>query len=191
MLTRRQQKKIKEFEPIIKNVVKEETEDAAMAQADMQVRKAQNMIDHEDEIFSRAPRQWIMDETRRKDAKGLQSINQSISQSTMVLMTLCFCRFAELSKLAHQGEATKAGALPLKVIEKARPKRKREDDVDRTSAITDWWIVALTHAHTWLCALQRRWRRRFALPSGIGSPRKCTLSSLTVRRPAFYNLKGR
>ncbi len=41
-----------------------------MAQADMQVRKAQNMIDHEDEIFSRAPRQWIMDETRRKDTKG-------------------------------------------------------------------------------------------------------------------------
>ena len=65
-----QQKKIKEFEPIIKNVVKEEAEEAAMAQADMQVRKAQNMIDHEDEIFSRAPRQWIMDETRRKDTKG-------------------------------------------------------------------------------------------------------------------------
>ncbi len=61
---------IKEMEPAIAEVIKEEAEESSLAQADMQLRRAQNMLEHQDEIMSRAPRQWIMTETERKQAKG-------------------------------------------------------------------------------------------------------------------------
>jgi ATP-dependent RNA helicase DDX27 len=41
-----------------------------MQQMEMQVTKAQNLIDHKDEIYSRAPRTWIQTTQQRKEAKG-------------------------------------------------------------------------------------------------------------------------
>ncbi len=67
---------------MIKQVLAEEADEAALAQADMQVRKAQNMIEHEAEIFARAPRQWIMDETQRKDVKGAAAVAVVVARWT-------------------------------------------------------------------------------------------------------------
>jgi ATP-dependent RNA helicase DDX27 len=58
------------MEPAIAQVLTEEAEESLLAKADMQVRKAQNMLEHHDEIMSRAPRQWIVSEHDRKTAKG-------------------------------------------------------------------------------------------------------------------------
>ena len=121
------QKKIKEFEPVIKQVLAEESEEAELAQADMRVRKAQNMIDHEAEIFSRAPRQWIMDEAHRKDVKGAPAAESVAGDSLLTVIWL-----AEASKKAHHGEAGGPGpAVLAKLPPKERAKRKRNEDIDR------------------------------------------------------------
>ena len=58
------------FEESIAAILKQEHEESEMANAEMQVRKAQNMLDHADEIYSRAPRQWIVGEKQKSETKG-------------------------------------------------------------------------------------------------------------------------
>jgi hypothetical protein len=45
-----------------------------MRSADMELRKGQNMIEHEAEIFSRPARTWFQSEKEKKSAKGTSVI---------------------------------------------------------------------------------------------------------------------
>lgn len=40
--------------------------------------KAQNLIDHKDEIYSRAPRTWIQSNQQRKETKGRAHLRTSL-----------------------------------------------------------------------------------------------------------------
>lgn len=75
----RYQKRIKKMEPTVKKILQDERDDANLGVAEMEVKKAQNMLDHKDEIMARAPRTWIMTSKEKQDA-------------------------AKRSQLAHQGE---------------------------------------------------------------------------------------
>jgi ATP-dependent RNA helicase DDX27 len=56
-------KKVEDLEEEVKEILKEEEEDKQMRLSEMEISKAQNMIDHEKEIFSRPARAWIAKET--------------------------------------------------------------------------------------------------------------------------------
>jgi len=53
----------------VSEVLKEEKEEKALRQADMEVRKGQNMIEHEAEIFGRPARTWFQSEKEKKKAQ--------------------------------------------------------------------------------------------------------------------------
>jgi ATP-dependent RNA helicase DDX27 len=54
----------------MKVILRAEREETALAQAEQEVRRAENMIEHEQEIYSRAARTWIMTEKEKKAKKG-------------------------------------------------------------------------------------------------------------------------
>ncbi|TXT15558.1 hypothetical protein VHUM_00061 [Vanrija humicola] len=61
--------KLDELKDEITDILKEEREEKAMRQADMEIRKGQNMVEHEDEIFSRPARTWFQSEKEKQTAK--------------------------------------------------------------------------------------------------------------------------
>jgi len=61
--------KIQKMEPTIKTVLEEEKVESELDYTEMELRKAQNMVKHRDEIVSRAPRTWIMSADDKKEAK--------------------------------------------------------------------------------------------------------------------------
>ena len=61
--------KVDAMEDEIEEILKEEKEDKQLAQAEMQVRKGENIIVHEDEIKGRPRRTWFESEQEKKAAK--------------------------------------------------------------------------------------------------------------------------
>ena len=53
----------------VEDVLREEKEEKVLGQAEMQVRKGENIIVHEDEIMSRPKRTWFESETEKRMAK--------------------------------------------------------------------------------------------------------------------------
>jgi ATP-dependent RNA helicase DDX27 len=53
----------------VEEVLKEEQEDKQLAQAEMQVRRGENIIAHESEIMGRPKRTWFENEQAKRDAK--------------------------------------------------------------------------------------------------------------------------
>lgn len=62
--------KLEALKDDVQEVLKEEREEKLMRQADMEIRKGQNMVEHEKEIFSRPARTWFQSEKEKKKAQG-------------------------------------------------------------------------------------------------------------------------
>ncbi|MCJ1332745.1 nucleolar DEAD-box protein required for synthesis of 60S ribosomal subunit [Thelotrema lepadinum] len=62
-------KKLRDIEGEVEEVMKEEKEEKALAQVDMQVRKGENMMVHEAEIRARPRRTWFESEKEKESAK--------------------------------------------------------------------------------------------------------------------------
>ncbi|KAI9019801.1 P-loop containing nucleoside triphosphate hydrolase protein, partial [Hyaloraphidium curvatum] len=62
--------KIEGFRPHLKKILEEEKEEKALARAEMEATKAENMIMHADEIASRPARTWFQSEQQKKQAKN-------------------------------------------------------------------------------------------------------------------------
>ena len=54
----------------IEEVIAEEKEERALRQAEMQMQKSENMLAHQDEIYSRPARTWFQSEKDKAEAKG-------------------------------------------------------------------------------------------------------------------------
>ncbi|KAI0840343.1 DEAD-domain-containing protein [Hypoxylon sp. FL0890] len=63
------QEKIDEMEDEIEAIAREEKEEKQLAQAEMQIKKGENMVVHEDEIKSRPKRTWFETQHDKKKAK--------------------------------------------------------------------------------------------------------------------------
>jgi ATP-dependent RNA helicase DDX27 len=63
--------KVTAMEDEIEEILKEEKEDKQLAQAEMQVRRGENIIAHEDEIKGRPKRTWFESEKEKRAAKKL------------------------------------------------------------------------------------------------------------------------
>ncbi|BEJ17488.1 hypothetical protein CspHIS471_0608890 [Cutaneotrichosporon sp. HIS471] len=61
--------RLDELRDDVTEVLKEEKEEKVMRQADMELRKGQNMVEHEKEIFSRPARTWFQSEKDKAVAK--------------------------------------------------------------------------------------------------------------------------
>ncbi|PQE13179.1 atp-dependent RNA helicase drs1 protein [Rutstroemia sp. NJR-2017a BBW] len=69
--------KVDEMADEIEEILKEEKEDKVLAQAEMQVRKGENIMTHEDEIKGRPKRTWFESEKQKLEAKklGMEELN--------------------------------------------------------------------------------------------------------------------
>lgn len=65
-----QAERLDELRDDLAEVLKEEKEEKAIRQADMELRKGQNMVEHEKEIFSRPARTWFQSEKEKAASKG-------------------------------------------------------------------------------------------------------------------------
>lgn len=63
--------KLDEIKDEITEVLKEEKEEKVIRQAEMELKKGENMLEHEKEIFSRPARTWFQSEKDKLNAKGL------------------------------------------------------------------------------------------------------------------------
>ncbi|WRT69658.1 ATP-dependent RNA helicase DRS1 [Kwoniella shivajii] len=54
----------------IEEVLKEEKEEKLMRQADMEIKKGENMVEHRDEIYARPARTWFQSEKEKQNAKS-------------------------------------------------------------------------------------------------------------------------
>ena len=61
--------KLKDLDEEIEEILKEEKEEKLVASADMQIRKGENLIRHEDEIMARPKRTWFESEQDKRTAK--------------------------------------------------------------------------------------------------------------------------
>jgi ATP-dependent RNA helicase DDX27 len=62
--------KLDELKDEIQDILKEEREEKMMRQADMELKKGQNMVEHEAEIFARPARTWFQSEKEKQAAKS-------------------------------------------------------------------------------------------------------------------------
>ena len=54
----------------------EEKEEKALRQAEMELKKGENIMEHEKEIFSRPARTWFQTEKEKQNAKGIASAKE-------------------------------------------------------------------------------------------------------------------
>ncbi|WVW86968.1 ATP-dependent RNA helicase DRS1 [Kwoniella bestiolae CBS 10118] len=62
--------KLNEIKDEIQEVMREEKEEKLMRQADMELKKGQNMVEHQDEIYARPARTWFQSEKDKQNAKS-------------------------------------------------------------------------------------------------------------------------
>ncbi|KAK6908494.1 ATP-dependent RNA helicase DRS1 [Kwoniella mangroviensis CBS 8886] len=62
--------KLNEIKDEIQEVLREEKEEKLLRQADMELKKGQNMVEHHDEIHSRPARTWFQSEKEKQNAKS-------------------------------------------------------------------------------------------------------------------------
>ncbi|KAI4153754.1 MAG: hypothetical protein LQ340_002109 [Diploschistes diacapsis] len=69
--------KLKAIDSEVEEILKEEKEEKALSQADMQVKKGENIMEHEDEIMSRPKRTWFESEKEKMKARkaGREELN--------------------------------------------------------------------------------------------------------------------
>ena len=62
--------KLEELNDEVAAILEEEKEEKAIRQAQMALKKDENMIEHEKEMFSRPARTWFQSEKEKLNAKG-------------------------------------------------------------------------------------------------------------------------
>lgn len=72
--------RVAELEPEIESILQEEKEEKLLNASDMQIRKSENIIDHEAEIKSRPKRTWFESEKEKllSKKKGLVELNGDV-----------------------------------------------------------------------------------------------------------------
>ena len=67
--------RLEELKDEVAAVLKEEKEEKAIRQAEMELKKGENMIEHEKEIFSRPARTWFQSGKKNLNAKGAPDLS--------------------------------------------------------------------------------------------------------------------
>jgi ATP-dependent RNA helicase DDX27 len=65
--------KLVELKDEISEVLREEKEEKQLRQAEMELKKGQNMVEYQQEIFSRPARTWFQTSKEKQNAQGMVS----------------------------------------------------------------------------------------------------------------------
>ncbi|KAF8908956.1 P-loop containing nucleoside triphosphate hydrolase protein [Gymnopilus junonius] len=108
----------------IAEILKEEKEEKQIRKAEMELKKGQNMIEHEAEIFSRPARTWFQTTKEKQNAEGLPP--SSLSRNGIVVTVTIL---SDLSKLVHEngGRSSKS----TKALDENKPKRDKFSGLSR------------------------------------------------------------
>lgn len=123
---------IEQLEDQVSAVMQEEREEMALRKAEMEANKAENMIAHRDEIYSRPKRTWFVTEKEKKlvqkAAKENAAAKENGSQSKVMS-----AEQAEDLKMKEKRKREREKNLPRKKrrkLEAAREQLEDEDDLD-------------------------------------------------------------
>lgn len=123
---------IEQLEDQVSAVMQEEREEMALRKAEMEANKAENMIAHRDEIYSRPKRTWFVTEKEKKlvqkAAKENAAAKENGSQSKVMS-----AEQAEDLKMKEKRKREREKNLPRRKrrkLEAAREQLEDEDDLD-------------------------------------------------------------
>ncbi|XP_047326482.1 DEAD-box ATP-dependent RNA helicase 28 [Impatiens glandulifera] len=117
---------IEQMEDQVAAVLQEEREEMALRKAEMEVTKAENMIAHKDEIFSRPKRTWFVTEKeKRVVAKNAKAAAENGGKPGHEVVS---AQQAEDHKMKEKRKREKEKNLPRKQRRKLEAARERLDD---------------------------------------------------------------
>uniref|UniRef100_A0A5B6ZJ45 DEAD-box ATP-dependent RNA helicase 28 n=1 Tax=Davidia involucrata TaxID=16924 RepID=A0A5B6ZJ45_DAVIN len=124
---------IDEMEDQVAAIIQEEREEMALRKAEMEATKAENMIAHKDEIYSRPKRTWFVTEREKKLAAKVAkaSVDKGRSSGNEVISA----QQAEDLKMKEKRKREREKNLPRKKrrkLEAAREKLEDENDVEKS-----------------------------------------------------------
>ncbi|CAL5202151.1 unnamed protein product [Lathyrus oleraceus] len=123
---------IEQMEDQISEVLQEEREEMILRKAEMEATKAENMIAHRDEIFSRPKRTWFVTEKEKKlSAKAAKA---SIDKENGSSQKMVSAQEAEDLKLKEKRKREREKNMPRKKrrkLEAAREMLEDEDEEDK------------------------------------------------------------
>lgn len=133
------QNQVDEMEDEIEEIMEEEKQEKQFAQAEMQVRKGENILHHEDEIKSRPKRTWFETQEDKKKAKdagrdelnGPKGTKKKLSNKDRKKLDAKAMRTEE--KVWKKGKAERAGQGAVLNLKK-QPKKKNVPAKGRTRA---------------------------------------------------------
>ncbi|GLT75309.1 hypothetical protein SLA2020_470430 [Shorea laevis] len=125
--------KIEEMEDKVAEVLEEERAERTLRKAEMEATKAENMIAHKDDIYSRPKRTWFMTEKEKKVvAKAAKESKEKDKGSANVVMS---AQQAEDLKLKEKRKREREKNLPRKKrrkLEAAREMLEDESQIDKS-----------------------------------------------------------
>ncbi|KAG9146526.1 hypothetical protein Leryth_022588 [Lithospermum erythrorhizon] len=124
-------KNIEQMEPQVSAVLREEREEMALRKAEMEMAKAENLIAHKDEIYSRPKRTWFITETEKKrivkEAKDSTETHKGNGKE------IISAQQAEDLKMKKKREKEREKNMPRKKrrkLEAAREMLEEENDIE-------------------------------------------------------------
>ncbi|BGP28563.1 nucleolar DEAD-box protein required for synthesis of 60S ribosomal subunit [Rhodotorula toruloides] len=121
-------KQLKALEPDVRDVMQEEKEEKEIRRGNMELQKAQNMLEHEDEIKSRPARTWFQSTSEKNAAKNLGKAEHN---SKFQEKTKKRALDEDEEPLSKAPKRTPFSGLSRR--EKRRKMAMREDEEDRAS----------------------------------------------------------
>ncbi|XVE69715.1 hypothetical protein DITRI_Ditri10aG0013000 [Diplodiscus trichospermus] len=117
--------KIEEMEDKVAEVIEEERAERALRKAEMEATKAENMIAHKDEIYSRPKRTWFMTEKEKKlEAKAAKASIEEKGSANAVISA----QQAEDLKMKEKRKLEREKNLPRKKRRKLEAAREMLED---------------------------------------------------------------
>ncbi|KAG5613492.1 hypothetical protein H5410_024773 [Solanum commersonii] len=123
---------IEQLEDQVSAVMQEEREEMALRKAEMEANKAENMIAHRDEIYSRPKRTWFVTEKEKKLVQKAAKENAAAKENGSESKVMS-AEHAEDLKMKEKRKREREKNLPRKKrrkLEAAREQLEDEDDLD-------------------------------------------------------------
>ncbi|KAL3340804.1 hypothetical protein AABB24_029110 [Solanum stoloniferum] len=123
---------IEQLEDQVSAVMQEEREEMALRKAEMEANKAENMIAHRDEIYSRPKRTWFVTEKEKKLVQKAAKENAAAKENGSESKVMS-AEQAEDLKMKEKRKREREKNLPRKKrrkLEAAREQLEDEDDLD-------------------------------------------------------------
>ncbi|KAM7258647.1 hypothetical protein ACFE04_014388 [Oxalis oulophora] len=125
---------VEQMEDQVQEVLQEEREERALRKAEMEATKAENLIEHKDEIFARPKKTWFMTEKEKKlAATTAKQASIDKQRGTTVVNEVISGEQAEDLKMKEKRKREREKNLPRKKRRKLQAEREmvEDDEMDR------------------------------------------------------------